>query len=75
VKVNEPKQKNIWVRKQRKWKLNKKGQQPRSFVWVREKNEVEQADQVNVVSINARMMLNFLNFLVKNLPNIKGLPR
>ena len=31
--------------------LNKKGQQPRSFVLVREQSEVEQADQVNVVFI------------------------
>jgi len=31
--------------------LNKKGQQPRSFVWVREQNEAELAEQVNVVSI------------------------
>ena len=50
-KVNEPKQKNIRVRKQKKWKLNKKRQQFRSFLWVREQNQVEQADQVNVVSI------------------------
>jgi len=31
--------------------LNKKRQQFRSFVWVREQNEVELVDQVNVVSI------------------------
>jgi len=42
--VNEPKQKNFHVRKQRNWKSNKKGQQPRSFVWVRKQNEVEQAE-------------------------------
>jgi len=47
--VNEPKPKNFLVRKQRKWKLKSKGQQPRSFVWVREQNEVEQAEQVNAL--------------------------
>ena len=31
--------------------MNKKGQQPRRFVWVREQNEAKQAEQVNVVSI------------------------
>jgi len=31
--------------------LNKKRQQFRSFVWVREQNEVELADQVNIVFI------------------------
>jgi len=34
--VNKPKERNIQVRKKRKWKLNKKRQQFRSFVWVRE---------------------------------------
>ena len=49
--VNEPKERNIQVRKKKKWKLNKKRQRSRSFVWVREQNEVELTDQVNVVSI------------------------
>ena len=49
--VNEPKERNIQVRKKKKWNLNKKRQQSRSFVWVREQNEVELADQINVVSV------------------------
>ena len=49
--VNELKQNNIQVRKKKKWRLNKKRQRFRSFVWVREQNEVGQVDQVNVVSI------------------------
>jgi len=52
-KVNEPKQNNIRVKSQKKWKLKKKRKQFRNFVSVREQNEVEQADQVNVVSIGA----------------------
>ena len=49
--VNEPKERNIQVKKKKKWKLNKKKQRSRSFVRVREQNEVELTDQVNVVSI------------------------
>jgi len=53
-KINEPKQKNVRVRKQKKWKLKKKKQQPRSFICVQGQNDVrqiEQVQQVNVVSV------------------------
>ena len=53
-KINEPKQKNVLVRKQKKWKVKQKKQQPRSFVWVRGQDDVsqiEQVEQVNVVSV------------------------
>ena len=53
-KINEPKQKNVRVRNQKKWKLKKKKQQPRSFVWVRGQNnvsQIKQVEQVNVVSM------------------------
>jgi len=49
--VNEPKERNIQVRKKKKWKPNKKRERSRSFVWVREQNKVELTDQVNVVFI------------------------
>jgi len=49
--VNEPKERNIQVREKKKWKMNKKRQRSRSFLWVREQNEVELVDQVNVISI------------------------
>ena len=39
------------VKKKKKWKLNKKRQRSRNFVWVCEQNEVELVDQFNVVSI------------------------
>ena len=50
-KVNESKDRNIQVRKKKKWKLNKKRQRSKSFVWVREQNEVKLTNQVNVISI------------------------
>jgi len=40
AKINEPKQKNVRVRNQKKWKLKKKTQQPRGFVWVQGQNDV-----------------------------------
>ena len=43
-KINEPKQKNVRVRNQKKWKLKKKKQQPRSFVWIRGQNDVSQIE-------------------------------
>jgi len=43
-KVNEAKQKNFNVRKQKKWKLKKTKQQPRSLVWVHKQNEVGQTE-------------------------------
>ena len=46
-----PSKKNIQVIKQKKWKMNNKSQQLRSFVWICERNEVEQAEHVNVLSI------------------------
>ena len=73
-KVNEPKERNIQVRKKKKWKMNKNRQQFRSFVWVREQNKVELADQVNVVSIGGEEDTQILNFLVLNLLDIKRLP-
>ena len=45
------------VRKQKKWKLKKKKQQPRSFGWVHEQNDisqVKQVEQVNFVSITGK---------------------
>jgi len=53
-KVCEPKQNNIQIRKQKRWKLKKKKQHPRSLGWVCEQNDIsqfEQVEQVNVVSI------------------------
>ena len=60
--MNEPKQKNFRVRKQRKWKLNKKGQEPRSLVWVHEQNEAEQAEKLTSCPLQMRKMLKIFEF-------------
>jgi len=70
-KINEPKQKNIRVRKQKKWKLKKERQQPRSFVWVRGQNDVsqiEQMEQVNVVSVEDEKDAHSFEFPYQKVP-------
>ena len=48
--------------------MKNKGQQPRSFVWVHEQNEVEQADQVNVVFIKDEDDAQFFELLCQESP-------
>jgi len=48
--------------------LNKKGQQPRNFVWVREQNKVKQADKVNVVFIKDKDDAQFLELPCQESP-------